>query len=440
MSGSAAFPAPRAASFYLHVPFCARKCEYCAFYSTAADGALIERYVRALVLELTQRAPELATVPSTVFFGGGTPSLLTLRQWEVILDAFDRLGWRGATEWTVECNPATVSLDKARLLRSRGVNRISMGVQSLDERLLDRLGRVHSRDMVFRSFDILREAGFDNINLDLMFGIPGQTLEIWEATLAEALALQSEHLSSYEVIYEEDTPLFEQMNAGEFDVDEELNGRLFEVLVERAAGAGLRQYEVANFARDHRPGHPLARPGAAPDVPHFACRHNVNYWRGGPYAAFGPSASGFEAGRRYRNVPSTLRYCERIEAGELPRDWEEELPARARAGEVAAFGLRMNAGWPWQAFHEATGFDLRTAWGPELAGLEARGWAVSDDRGFRLTGEGLRFADAAGAELLVEPAPTLGAGPAGAPRSAGGRGQGKGATAAGLLYTRNRGS
>src|SRR5437762_11948380 len=132
--------------------------------------------------------------PRTVFFGGGTPSLLTLAQWEKVLHAMERLNLLGAAEWTVECNPATVSLDKARLLRERGVNRISMGVQSLDEQLLDRLGRVHSRDMVFKSYEILRAAGFDNVNLDLMFAIPGQTLQVWQKTLDETLTLGSEHL------------------------------------------------------------------------------------------------------------------------------------------------------------------------------------------------------------------------------------------------------
>src|SRR5215831_15554782 len=235
-------------SLYVHVPFCAQKCSYCAFYSEASSGETINRYVAALIRELEMVADDLK--PRTIFFGGGTPSLLNLRQWGHILQAMERLGLLGAQEWTVECNPATVSLDKARLLRSSGVNRISMGVQSLDEALLDRLGRIHSREMVFKSFDILRKAGFDNLNLDLMFAIPGQTIEIWRETLREALTLGSEHLSSYEVIYEEDTPLYAQLQAGEFGVDEDLACAMYEELVEHAAGAGLYQYEIANFARD----------------------------------------------------------------------------------------------------------------------------------------------------------------------------------------------
>src|SRR6185295_19459903 len=152
----------------------------------------------------------------------------------------------GASEWTVECNPATVSLDKAALLRSYGVNRISMGVQSLDDRLLDRLGRIHSREMVFKSFDTLRQAGFANINLDLMFAIPGQTMPMWRDTLTEAAALRSEHLSCYEVIYEEDTPLYEQLQAGRFEVNEELACAMYDELIDRAAASGHLQYEIAN--------------------------------------------------------------------------------------------------------------------------------------------------------------------------------------------------
>src|SRR5256885_11278202 len=218
-------------SLYVHVPFCAQKCSYCAFFSEASSGELINRYVSALIREMELVASDLK--PSTIFFGGGTPSILNLRQWEQILCAMERLNLLGATEWTVECNPATVSLDKAKLLRSFGVNRISMGVQSLDEALLDRLGRIHSREMVFKSFDILRRAGFDNVNLDLMFAIPGQTMDIWRATLAEAIALRSEHLSSYEVIYEEDTPLYAQLQANEFDVNEDLACDIYEELFER---------------------------------------------------------------------------------------------------------------------------------------------------------------------------------------------------------------
>lgn len=387
-------PAPTAAvrHLYVHVPFCARKCEYCAFYSEAADGELVNRYVAALVRELELVAGDLA--PRTIYFGGGTPSLLNLRQWETVLEAMARLGLSGAAEWTVECNPATVSFDKARLLRSHGVNRVSMGVQSLDAALLDRLGRVHTRDMVFRSHETLRRAGFDNLNLDLMFAIPGQTLTQWEATVREALALGSEHLSCYEVIYEEDTALFAELQAGRFDVNEDLACDMFEALVQLAGGHGFHQYEVANFAR---------HTGPAPfEVPDRACAHNVNYWRGGSFYGLGPSATTYVRGVRTRTWANTRFYCEQLAGGRRAIESTEQLSPLGRAGETAAFGLRMNAGWPFAEFQRVTGFDLRREWADDMAALERESLGRRSPDRFQLTERGLRFADLA-AERFLRP-------------------------------------
>ncbi len=399
----------RVGALYIHVPFCAQKCAYCAFYSEALRGSLVERYVRALILEMERVAPLLS--PQTIFFGGGTPSLLSCRQWERIFEAMQRLGWLGAREWTIECNPATVSPDKARLWRQAGVNRVSLGVQSLDAALLDRLGRVHTREAVFRSFETLRRAGFDNLNVDLMFAIPGQTIEVWRRTLQEALALGSEHLSCYEVMYEEDTPLFAQLKAGRFDVDEELACAMYEELLERAAAAGLRQYEIANFARDDRRAAPgtggaanshaaSTEAGGCNGLPRFACRHNVNYWRGGEYFGLGPSAVSYVGGVRTQNVSDTRRYCEALEQGQRAIGFREALPPLARAGETAAFGLRMTQGWAFDEFERITGFDLRGEWAADMETLCQRGWGIIEPARFRLTSSGLRFADAA-AELFL---------------------------------------
>ncbi len=382
-------------SLYVHVPFCAQKCSYCAFYSEASSGDLVNRYVAALTSELEWVAGDLK--PRTIFFGGGTPSLLNLRQWEQVLKTMERLKLLGAEEWTVECNPATVSLEKAKLLRSYGVNRISMGVQSLDEDLLERLGRIHSREMVFKSFDTLRQAGFDNVNLDLMFAIPGQTLEIWQQTLTAALALESEHLSSYEVIYEEDTALYAQLKAGEFAVDEDLACAMYDLLVNQALSAGLTQYEVANFARQSES--PRAWPPGL-NLPGRACLHNVNYWQGGSFYGLGPSAAGYVRGVRTKNWSNTQLYCEQLEKGKRAIESSEQLPPLARAGEIAAFGLRMNAGWPFQQFQERTGHDLRGEWANDMNELSRRGWGRLGPERFNLTSEGLRFADAA-AELFL---------------------------------------
>jgi oxygen-independent coproporphyrinogen-3 oxidase len=384
----------RITSLYVHVPFCAQKCAYCAFYSEASGGELVNRYTAALVRELELVADDLK--PKTIFFGGGTPSLLNLRQWEQILGAMEKLNLLGAEEFTVECNPATVSADKLKLFSDFGINRISMGVQSLDEKLLDRLGRIHSREMVFKSFDILRASGFENINLDLMFAIPTQTMEIWRATLNEAMAMQSEHLSSYEVIYEDDTPLFEQLKAGEFTVDENLACEMYEELISHATNAGFHQYEIANFARNKT----FNLQPSIFNLPSHACKHNVNYWRGGSFYGLGPSATGYVRGVRSKNWSNTQLYCDQLEKGKRAIESSEELPPLRRAGEIAAFGLRMNAGWPFEEFERATDFDLRNEWSMEMNQLTERGWASRDNEKFQLTHQGLRFADSA-AEMFL---------------------------------------
>jgi oxygen-independent coproporphyrinogen-3 oxidase len=353
---------------------------------------LADRYTLALLRELELRTPP--DPPTTLFFGGGTPTLLNLRQWTRILEALQNRFPHLDAEWTVECNPATLSLDKAKLLLDAGVNRISMGVQSLDEKLLDRLGRVHSRNMVFRSFDTLRRAGFANINLDLMFAIPGQTRSIWQDTLRESLALGSEHLSAYEVIYEEDTPLFHQLKAGHIDVDEDLACAMYEELRDQASNHGFEQYEIANFARSF--------PDHTGPLPALACRHNVTYWRGKPFLGLGPSACSFQDGVRLRNWANTRLYCEQLEASRFPIESTDVLTPLDRAGEIAAFGLRMIIGWAYEEFLEITGYDLRRHWSDEMSALVGRGWAVATDTNFRLSSNGLRFADSA-AEFFLRP-------------------------------------
>jgi oxygen-independent coproporphyrinogen-3 oxidase len=247
--------------------------------------------------------------------------------------------------------------------------------------------------MVFKSFDTLRNAGFENINLDLMFAIPGQTMPMWRDTLTEAAALGSEHLSCYEVIYEEDTPLFDQLRAGEFDVDEDLACDMYDELLAVAAARGFQQYEVANFARHFSP--------EPAEVPDRACRHNINYWRGASFYGLGPSASGYVNGVRTKNWSNTVLYCEQLERGIRAIESSEALPPLRRAGEIAAFGMRMNAGWPFQSFTETTGYDLRLEWSDEIDQLLERGWAWVDPHRFRLTPIGLRFADSA-AELFLK--------------------------------------
>ncbi len=234
-----------------------------------------------------------------------------------------------------------------------------------------------------------------------MFAIPTQTMEIWEDTLNEAIAMQSEHLSSYEVIYEDDTPLFHQLQAGEFTVDEELACAMFEKLIATATAAGFQQYEIANYARSMRSdSYSASQPSNQQSIPALACKHNVNYWRGGSFYGLGPSATGYVRGVRTKNWANTQLYCEQLEKGKRAIESKEELSPLRRAGEIAAFGLRMNAGWPFDDFQSTTSFDLRREWNSEMQQLAGRGWGKISEERFQLTHQGLRFADAA-AEMFL---------------------------------------
>ena len=331
--------------------------------------------------------------PATVFFGGGTPSLLSLKQLEKILSTFQSQSWGPVGEWTVECNPATVSKDKAELLKQAGVNRISMGVQSLDPDLLDRLGRIHSRDQVFRSFDILRSAGFENINLDLMFGIPTQTMAQWQSTLDEITEMKSDHVSCYEVIYEEDTALYRQLKAGEFDIDEELAAEMYEALILQMENSGFLQYEIANFARS-QPGDSASR------YPAFAALHNLNYWEGGDFYGVGPAATEWVSGIRRKHWSNTQLYCDQIEKGARGIEFEETLSTEARMGESAAFSLRMNAGIDLNSFEKKFGIRAEKHWKEAMEKAQSMSLAELTNESFRLTKKGLRFADAVGSDFV----------------------------------------
>ena len=326
---------------YVHIPFCPKICPYCSFYKEAADRNKTPRFLDALLRELDvwqQDGRHPALRPRTVFFGGGTPSALSTAQLDYLLTGLrERLDLSALAEWTLEMNPATVSLEKAALLRSLGVNRVSMGVQSWNPQLLAVLGRVHSAGQAHRSYDILREAGFTNVNLDLIFGVPTQTPAMWAQSLAQTVALGPEHISAYNLTYEEDTDFFRRFVSGEFVQDVDADAELFETTADFLATAGYEPYEISNFAR---PGH--------------ECAHNLAYWQGGDYLGLGPSAFSTVGERRWSNVRDTAAYNDRIHAGESAVGFEEAVPEGMRRAESIAFGLRTNWGVaaetlrPWQ--------------------------------------------------------------------------------------------
>jgi oxygen-independent coproporphyrinogen-3 oxidase len=366
---------------YVHVPFCAAKCNYCAFYSEAGSAEKMTGYVDALLAELDRYATQLA--PKTIFFGGGTPSLLPAALMRRILEAVGRArcphraataadGGLGAArptdnfEFTIECNPSTVSTEKAKLFREYGVNRISMGVQALDDAMLDVLGRVHSVAAAVESYRKLRMAGFDNVNLDLMFGLPGQTMEHWRKTLANVIELQPEHISTYCLILEEDTHFWSLLQQGHIRPDDELELAMYQTGIEMLAAAGYRQYEISNFAKPGR-----------------ECAHNIAYWEGKDYIGVGPSACSTVGDRRRQNASQLENWTVAF---------EEKLTPELRAAERIAFGMRMNAGVPAEL--------LRGRWDKEVAELLSAELVQWRDGRLAPTSRGVLFADEVAASFF----------------------------------------
>ena len=316
---------------YVHIPFCPKVCPYCSFYKETSDRNKTRLFLDAVLRELDMQQAVLPPLrPRTIFFGGGTPSALSTPQLEYLLTGLrERLDLRSLEEWTLEMNPATVSLEKARALRGLGVNRVSMGVQSWEPQLLAVLGRVHSAEQARRSYDILREAGFGNVNLDLIFGVPTQTPAMWQRTLAATVALAPEHISAYNLTYEEDTEFFRRFVKGDLSQDTDADADLFEATADTLAAAGFEPYEISNFSRPGR-----------------ECAHNLAYWEGRDYLGLGPSAFSTVGERRWANVRDTAAYNERIHGGVVAMDFAEAVPPEMRRAETIAFGLRTNRGVP----------------------------------------------------------------------------------------------
>ena len=313
---------------YLHIPFCHRVCPYCSFYKHTPGATPIGAFVDALVAEARQRLGAAAVVPRTLYLGGGTPSMLSPGHLTRLFGALrEALDFALLEEVTLEANPATFDLAKARLMRELGVTRVSLGIQSFAPTVLETLGREHTSAQAIEAVAILRAAGIPQVNIDLMFSIPGQSAADWEATLRQALALAPDHISAYNLTYEEDTAFFESLRRGEVGVHEDVDARLFELADALLTSGGFDHYETSNYAR----------PG---------CRssHNQGYWRGEDYLGLGPSAVSTLGSVRSKNVADTARYVAQIHAlGHALAD-AETLDAEATRLERIALGLRTSEG------------------------------------------------------------------------------------------------
>lgn len=349
-------------ALYIHIPFCKKKCNYCDFVSYPGKEGIIQEYVRSLTQEL-EHVKLAGNLPlpegegldavETIYFGGGTPTLLSPKHFENIISTI--IGhWNlviGHSEISVEANPGTVSKSYLKELKQLGINRISLGAQTFNDRHLKTLGRIHDSKQIYQAVDDARSAGFDNINLDLIFALPGQTLAEWKSDLKEALSQKVEHLSTYNLQVEEGTPLF---SAG-FKVNEELDAAMFEYTIETLTNAGFKHYEISNFAR-----------------PGKECRHNVNYWRNGNYIGVGAGAHSHVNGKRWANTSSIEDYIRsfivvdaRMEARKSmidARNTSIDTRIEADKRDSLFMGLRLLEGLPADSFagFEAEVSDLKT--------------------------------------------------------------------------------
>ena len=314
---------------YVHIPFCAARCDYCDFATWTDRGHLVDAYVDACVVDIERRRAERYPPATSVFFGGGTPSLLEAERLACILDAIDRTE---DAEVTVECNPDSVDAHKLATYRRAGVNRLSFGVQSMAPHVLVALGRTHDPANVTRAVALAREAGFDRINVDLIYGTPGETRDDWAATLAGAVALDVSHVSAYALTVEPATPLGLRVAAGAAAPDDDVQAECYLMADEILGAAGLEWYEVSNWAR-----------------PGEECRHNLLYWSEGEYLGIGCAAHGHTAdangiGRRWWNVRTPDRYIAAVNQGASTEAGSETLAATPRAEEACALALRTRLG------------------------------------------------------------------------------------------------
>ena len=368
------------AGVYIHIPFCRSRCSYCDFATGMYESALTEKYVGAVAKEIREWNEVEPEDVDTIYFGGGTPSLLSPNQVQQILDAVHhRFNVIGGAEVTLEMNPGPeLWSKKLRELRHLGVNRASFGAQTFDDDQLRRLGRTHTSDDIRNTFGHLREAGFDNINFDLIAGLPGQTLDGWVRNLDEALALRPEHLSLYLLDIHEGTPLADQIRRGMHPTpDDDLAAEMYARMLDRVRQAGYEHYEISNFC-----------------LSGLESRHNTKYWTGAPYYGFGCSAHSYDGRfRRWSNERDVARYTESLESNRSAIVEGTVLSDADARAESMFLGLRMMRGLDARSFADRFGADPREEYKDDLARFCEAGLIEVDGELIRLTPNGALFSN-----------------------------------------------
>lgn len=360
---------------YVHIPFCVQKCLYCDFPSFAGQLDKRERYVKALQKELLQKAEQCKEYAiETIFFGGGTPTVLSAEQLQCLMDTIkEHYNVTEHAEITIEANPGTLDLEMCQALHDMGFNRISMGLQAWQNDLLQTLGRIHTKEVFLDNFQNARKAGFDNINVDLMFALPKQTVADWLETLEAVTALEPEHISAYSLIIEEGTPFYDLYEKGVYqETDEQTDREMYHQTIQFLEEKGYAQYEISNFAKQGKQS-----------------RHNMVYWLDGVYLGFGLGAHSYWQEQRFHNPYDLECYIKKANAGMDLTEDVEDIPQNEQYSEFMFLGLRMTDGVSKKRFLQRFGKEMEVIYGDELEKLKKEG-LLDEENGFvKLTERGI---------------------------------------------------
>ena len=375
------------AGIYIHIPFCKRKCIYCDFYSLACSLQVMDHYVAAVVKEARLRSGELKNAVNTLYVGGGTPSLLSTDHLRTLIDGLSNVfNLSKLQEFTIEVNPDDVTSETMSVYQSLSVNRVSMGVQSFDEKDLHFINRRHSSQQAIETVEIIRNSGVNNVSIDLIYGIPGQTLDTWMHNVQQAIALGVQHISAYCLSYEEGTPLWHMRERGEVqEVDEETTVRMYEVLVERLRKAGYLHYEISNFA-----------------LPGFESKHNSSYWDGTPYLGLGAAAHSYDGGAvRSYNPADIDGYMKCLDLDMLPCEREQLSPVE-QYDEMVMLALRTSHGLDLSRLNRRFGHAESEAFKTKAQRFVECGLLVCENGVYRLSQKGVMVSNAVISDLFAD--------------------------------------
>lgn len=370
-------------SAYVHIPFCTQICYYCDFSKVFIKNQPVDAYLEHLIQET--RSYEIGKL-RTLYIGGGTPTALSAQQLAYLLTELPKvMDLSEVEEFTIEANPGDLDPDKIAVLKESQVNRVSLGVQTFDNKMLKKIGRSHQEQDIYDNIRHLKQAGFDNISIDLIYALPGQTMDQVKENVAKAINLDIPHMSLYSLILENHTVFMNRMRRGKLPLPkEELEAEMFEYIIEELEKAGFEHYEISNFSK-----------------PGFESRHNLVYWDNAEYYGLGAGASGYVDGIRYKNHGPIRHYLEAVEAGKA-RITEEHLTLEEKMEEELFLGLRKKTGVSKARFEEKFGVSFDQRYGQVVASLTEQGLLVQDDKQIRMTKRGLFLGDTVAEKFILE--------------------------------------